>query len=73
MPDYVPDNYDAWEEHQREQDERLENLPKCSECREPIQEDECYDFDGDLICEDCLKKNHKVWTENYIREDEEDV
>ena len=67
MP-YVPDNYDAFEEHEREQDEELEGLPKCSECREPIQEDMCYDFDGDLICEDCLKQNHKVWTENYIRE-----
>ena len=68
MPGYVPDNYDLWEAHQREQDERLDTLPKCSECREPIQEDECYNFDGDLICEECLKKNHKVWTEKFIRE-----
>lgn len=68
MPGYVPDNYYLWEEHQREQDELLDSLPKCLECGEPIQQDECYDFDGDLICEDCLKKNHKVWTENYIRE-----
>lgn len=68
MPGYVPDNYDLWEAHQREQDKWLDSLPKCSECGEPIQQDECYDFDGDLICEDCLKKNHKVWTENFMSE-----
>ena len=68
MPGYVPDNYDLWEEHQREQDERLDSLPKCSECGNPIQDDECYEFDGDLICEKCLKANHKVSTENYMSE-----
>ena len=66
---YVPDNYDAWEAHQAEQDKLLKKLPKCSECHQPIQEDLCYNFDGDLICEDCLEKNHKVSTEDYIVEE----
>lgn len=68
MPGYVPDNYDAWEEHQRREDKWLESLPKCSECGEAIQGDECYEFDDGLICEKCLKANYKVSTENYIRE-----
>ena len=56
---YVADNYDMWEQHDREQEEKLADRPKCSECREYIQDDECYEIDGEYICNECMG-NHKV-------------
>lgn len=44
----------------------LEKLPKCAECGEPIVDDFCYEIDGELICEHCLKDNHRHWVEEYI-------
>lgn len=52
--------------YEAEQERQLKKLPRCCECRERIQTDECYEFDGELICPDCLMSNHKDWTENYI-------
>ena len=41
-------------------------LPKCSCCGEPIHTDECYEFNDELICPDCLNEHHKRSTEDYI-------
>lgn len=44
----------------------LERLPRCSECDNPIQGDECWEFNGELICEECLKDNHRKWVEDLL-------
>lgn len=31
-----------------------QQLPKCDCCGEPIQDEFCYEFDGDLICDECF-------------------
>ena len=49
-------------------EESLGRLPVCIECEEPIQSDNCYEFDEGYICEDCLDQNHKRWTENIAQE-----
>ena len=54
--------------HDAKQTEYLERLPVCAECGEPIQTDECYEINGEIICPDCLKENYRHWTENYIKE-----
>lgn len=54
------DRYDA--QRQRE----LDRLPKCSECGNPIQEEECWEFNNKLICEECLTDNHRKWVEDYV-------
>ena len=41
----------------------LAKRPVCYECEEPISDEECYEFDGNLYCPECLK-NHKKWTED---------
>lgn len=68
---YCPDNYDAFvayeERREREHQEWKRKLPKCSKCGKPIEDDECYDIDGELICEHCIEKK-KVCTENYYKE-----
>lgn len=53
-------SYDA------EREAELSKLPRCSECDERIQTDECYEFNGELICLDCLEKNHRKWVDDYI-------
>lgn len=68
----MPDNYDAYlaytAEQEAEREEELKKLPRCSECGKPIQEEECYVFDDELICEDCLNDNHKKNTEDYMED-----
>ena len=54
------------ERHDAEQERILQQLPVCCECGEAILSDECYEFDDGLICPDCLKDNHKKWTDDYI-------
>lgn len=67
---YVPDNYDAfvWHsaEQEREEKEWRSRLPVCCECGEPIEDDDCYDFGGDLYCPDCVY-GHKKPTANYMK------
>lgn len=49
-------------------DMKLESYPICAECGEHIQDEECYEIDGKLICEQCLKENYRRWTEDYIKD-----
>ncbi len=38
------------------EDERwLRSRPVCAWCGEPIQDEYCYEIDGDLICERCIE------------------
>lgn len=62
----IPDNYDLWVEHDREQERQLAQLPRCSECRRPIQEDYCYMINDMPICPDCMDRNYRVWTDDLI-------
>jgi formylmethanofuran dehydrogenase subunit E len=68
---YCPDNYDAFvayeERREREHQELLKRLPKCSKCGKPIENDECYEIGDELYCEECIE-NSKVWTDNYMKE-----
>lgn len=52
--------------YQNEKDKQLQKLPKCSECDNPIQTEECYEINDELICPECLKDNHRKWVEDYI-------
>lgn len=62
---YIPDNYDRWEAHDAERQRELERLPRCSECNERIMTDALYEINDELICPDCMEKNHKKWVDDY--------
>lgn len=64
---YIPDNYDRFEMHMAEQERELDKLPECSECGEKIQSEECYEFNDELICPDCLKNYHRKYTEDFMK------
>lgn len=55
-----------FQRHEAEQERELNKRPVCYECDEPIQEDECYEINGELICPKCLKENHRKFTDDYI-------
>ena len=44
---------------------RLGKLPKCSECGDAIQEERCYEINGEIICENCMD-GHRIYAENLI-------
>ncbi len=52
--------------YERAQAQALAKLPRCSECDEPIQDDFCYEINGEIICEECLKEYRKR-TEDVMR------
>jgi hypothetical protein len=33
-----------------------------------ILDEDCYEFEGDLFCEECLCKYHKKKTEDYMND-----
>ena len=58
------DNYDLFRQHEAEKEEALAKRPKCSECKEHIQDEKAYLINGEWICEKCMEENHK-WIEDY--------
>lgn len=44
-------DFDAWD---AEQNKRLEQLPECADCGEPIQDETAFYIDGEWICEICM-------------------
>ena len=49
-----------------EQEKSLEKLPRCCECDNPIQTEECYEINDELICPECLNDNHRKLVEDYV-------
>lgn len=63
---YVPDYNDLFARHDAEQQAKLDKLPKCDYCGEPITDEHLYDINGDIICEECLKDNFRKQVEDYV-------
>ena len=61
----MEDNYSLWARHDAEQEAKLVRLPKCSHCREPIQDEYLYEINGELFCEACIEEYRKP-TDHYI-------
>lgn len=49
----LQDNYDLWEEHDRQMCREEERAEKCAWCGEPIG-DSYYQIHGDHVCEECI-------------------
>lgn len=50
-------DFEAWDEHQNEQ---LERLPVCMDCEQHIQDETAYYINGEWICEDCMDAYKQV-------------
>ena len=66
------DNYKAWEYADRERERRLARLPICEgyKCGKRIQDEDYYDVDGEILCEECMKRKYRRKTEDLINEEE---
>ena len=62
----IMDNYQKWLAHDNEIETVLTKRPVCDECGEHIQDEYCYEINGDIICPECMKDNHRKWTEDII-------
>jgi formylmethanofuran dehydrogenase subunit E len=49
-----------------EQAMREERLPVCDKCKERIHDDDYYDVEGEILCEDCMKEKYRRSTEDYV-------
>lgn len=56
---YSDDPVRDFERHDREQQKRLEQLPECDKCGDPIQDDHFYEIEGKTICPHCLETYYK--------------
>ena len=61
----LPDYNDLHREHEARLQRELDRLPVCCECDQPIQSEKCFEFNGDLICPECLKDYHEKNTEDF--------
>lgn len=66
MP-HIPDYNDLHDEYEAEQERKLNKLPKCDCCGQPITDDYFYNIDGTYICEDCLS-DYRQKTDDYIED-----
>lgn len=55
----MPDNYSQWEERERQQEAWLAERPVCADCDEPIQDDHCFEINGEYICPRCMEDLHR--------------
>jgi len=60
------DPADDFLRHDARQQAKLDKLPRCCECRDPIQTEECFEFNNRLICPECLNENHRRLVEDYV-------
>ena len=66
MPYISDDPIKDFERYDAEQQRLIDSLPLCYECDQPIQDDFCYEINGELVCGVCLNDNHRKETEDYI-------
>ena len=56
----MEDNYSLWRLMERERERYMAQLPVCSYCGRPVQEDYYYRINDELICSDCMEHCFRV-------------
>jgi hypothetical protein len=63
---YSDDPVRDFEQHDREQAKRLEELPFCEVFGKPIQDEHLYLINDEFVCEECLIRDFRKNTEDFI-------
>ena len=58
---YTDDPIADFDRYDAECERKLERLPKCRFCEEPITDETGYFIDHEYICSDCLESECKVF------------
>ena len=56
---YIKDNYDLFRAHDTEKEAKVNSVPVCCVCEEPIMSEYCYELGNEIFCEACAKEN--IW------------
>lgn len=61
-------DFDRWD---MEQERRRARLPVCEDkkCRKRIEDENYYEVDGEILCEKCMNRRYRKFTEDYIEID----
>ncbi len=63
---YTDDPVADAERYFAEQEAAYEKLPICSECGHHIQDEYCFEVNDELICNSCMRDNHRKCVDDYI-------
>lgn len=56
-------DFERWD---KEREDALTLLPICTICEERIQDDFCYEINGELVCEHCMELHYRKSTTDFI-------
>ena len=59
------DPLDDFDRLDRQQAEYEARLPVCEDCKQPIHDEDYYEIDGEILCEECMKSRYRRSTEEY--------
>lgn len=59
MAQYTDDPVADFEAHDREQERKRDLLPRCTDCNKPIEDDRCWCFYDEPMCDTCAEKYRK--------------
>lgn len=62
------DNYDLFLSHDAKQEEDLKRFPRCAECKQRITDEYVFAIDDGVICEQCLRDNHRKSIQDYMED-----
>ena len=63
---YSDDPIADFDRHDAEQNKQLARLPVCAYCDEPIQDEFCYEINGEYYCEDCLDMHFRKAVDGIV-------
>lgn len=63
---YTSDPVADFVNHDREQAKRLERLPVCEVCGNPIQDEHLYLINDEFVCPACLERDFRKDTDDYV-------
>lgn len=58
--------YDRWLHYDDEKEKALAKRPVCSVCDDPIQDEHLYLINDELVCPECLDRNFRKYTDDYV-------
>ena len=63
---YSDNPHRDFDRYEAEQEAQLEKLPMCDKCGEHIQDDYCYEINGEIYCEDCMNETFRRNVDSLI-------
>lgn len=62
------DPLDDFDRHDREQAAWLKSRPVCEICGKHIQDEHLYLINDEFVCEKCLNRDFRKWTDDYAED-----